>query len=116
MIFQNDVAIEFETSILLEEPPAIQDDLDGLWACKDRKPANDGAGHEIGEFGFIDAVARAGHEDDPCAKQSFAEGVPKQEFGNEGKEGVPKQEFGNEGNEGKEGVPKQEFGNESQVS
>src|SRR5207253_671699 len=61
MVFQDDIAIKEEMSVLLEESPGIEDDLDRLGSRENRNPADYRAGHEIGILGFEDPVARASH-------------------------------------------------------
>jgi hypothetical protein len=65
----------------LEEAPGIVDQVEGLGACKDGGPADDGAGHEVGVCGFEDAIAAAGHGGYGIAKQSFGDCVPKRSWG-----------------------------------
>src|SRR5205807_5410812 len=47
MVLQNDIAIKKEMTVLLEESPGIEDDLDGLGSRENRHPTHDRAGHEV---------------------------------------------------------------------
>ena len=44
-------------ALALGEAPGIVDQVEGLGTGKDGGPAHDGAGHEVGVFGFEDAIA-----------------------------------------------------------
>ena len=48
VIFEDHIAVDGEAASFLEEVPGVVEELDGLGAREDGKPADDGAGEEVG--------------------------------------------------------------------
>ncbi len=61
VIFQNHIAVDSETAIVLQKTPGVIEDLYGFGLREHREPADDGAGEEVGVVVFAEAVAGTGH-------------------------------------------------------
>jgi hypothetical protein len=86
VFLEDDISEQHQAILILEKPPRIEHDLNGLGPSEDGQPANDCAGREVGERGFSEPIAGASPGSWSWLEKttrSVEDGIPTQERGNE---------------------------------
>jgi hypothetical protein len=73
VVLEDDISEQHEAFLILEKPPGIEHDLNGLGPGEHRQPANDRSGQEVGESGFAELIEAASHGSGFLAREDDAE-------------------------------------------